>query len=176
MYLKCRRGTRRGSDNQRDVKGFTMIELLLSLAVIVVMSAMLMPVLVGTVTAKDLSTTVTLVTDSLRRAQSNVMSGRQDSQWGVHLQQDRAVLFQGATYNPAAADNDTLEFSGQVRVTAVSLAPGGSCTLPDGTGNCDVHFRQVNGAPVEAGTITMTNDSGQVGTITINAAGMTDYQ
>lgn len=176
MYLRRRRGPRPGPDNQRGTRGFTLIELLLSLAVIVIMGALLMPVLVEMVSTKDLSTTVTMVTDSLRRAQSDVMSGRQNSQWGVHLQQDRAVLFRGAAYDPMAADNDTLEFSGRVRVAGVSLAPGGSCVLPAGTGNCDVHFRQINGVPVEAGTVTMANDGGQMGTITINAAGMTDYQ
>jgi len=157
--------------------GFTLIELIIVLAVFFVLAVMIAPMLVPTLISRDLEASAALATDALRQAQGNIMTGRNFTRWGVHFQADRFVLFSGATYSAGATDNVTTMLNGRVRVSAVTLS-GGSCTVATGVGNCDVHFAQTEGVPTENGTVTFVNDGlgSETRTVTVNAAGMTDYQ
>ena len=155
--------------------GFTLIELLIVLGVFAVLAVMIAPALTPTVASRDLETSAATATDALRRAQANVMTGRDFTRWGVHFQADRFVLFSGAAYSAGNADNIVTVLSGEVRVTAVSLSPGGACAVATGIGNCDVHFAMTEGMPTEPGTVTMTS-ANETRTITVNAAGMTAFQ
>jgi type II secretory pathway pseudopilin PulG len=160
-----------------------LIELLIVLGVFFVLATMIAPTLPSTLVSKDLEASAATATDALRQAQGNVMTGRgpvggPPLRWGVHFQNDRFVLFSGATYVPAATDNVVTLLNGRVRVSGVTLSPGGACTLPAGVGNCDVHFAQTEGTPTESGTITFVNSgvSTETKTVTVNAAGMTNFQ
>jgi hypothetical protein len=112
--------------------------------------------------------------DALREAQSSVMSGKNNAKFGVHFEGGRYTFFQGATYSSSDPENVAHILDANVTVTAVTLSPGGSCTLPAGTGNCDVHFINHFGTPTETGTIVFTGDDGTTKTVTVGAAGMID--
>jgi prepilin-type N-terminal cleavage/methylation domain-containing protein len=168
-----------GENDSACRRGFTVIELLIVIAAVGIMAATITPMLGSSVPAGDLDASAQLATDALRRAQAAVMSGRQNnvgaaSRWGVHFEGGQVVVFSGATYGPAGVDNQAVVFNQEVRVTSVSL--GGSCSLPAGTGDCDVHFAKVNGEPTESGAVTLTSSAGGTKTVTVNAAGLTDFQ
>lgn len=154
--------------------GFTIIEVMVVVAMMAVVTMMASPFLSNTLQKRDLRIFTADAVDALREAQSAVMSGRHNARYGVHFQGESFVFFQGATYNPADIENvvHTLSLNGSI--TDVVLSPGGTCTLPDGTGNCDVHFSDRRGVPVESGAIIFTDAGGEIRTVTINAAGMTD--
>lgn len=155
-------------------RGFTMIEALVVIALMGTMSVMATAMLSSATARTDGTRWAAEAVSALRDAQAAAMSGRGNARFGVHFEAARFVVFQGASYNPADSSNLVHELSGSVAVTAVSLSPGGSCALPAGTGNCDVHFASRKGVPVEVGTIAFTGADGVVRTVTVNAAGMVD--
>lgn len=111
--------------------------------------------------------------DAVREAQASVMAGKDNAKFGVHFEGTKFVFFEGATYSSSDANNVVHSIGKRVTVTAVALS-GGSCTLPAGSGNCDLHFTDHKGTPTETGSVTFTGDDGTVRTLTVNAAGMVD--
>lgn len=150
------------------------MELLVVVAMVGMTALLAAPFLAGGTARESLDSYAAESVDALREAQSSAMSGRNNARYGVHFQSDRFVVFQGATYSPSDAANRARTFSADASVTAVSLSPGGSCSVQAGTGNCDVHFADHRGVPTESGTITFTDASGATKTVTVNAQGMTD--
>ena len=154
-------------------RGFSIIEVLMVVAMTGVLSLMVAPYLSDILGRKDIGNYALEAMDSLREAQSSVMSGKNNARYGVHFEGAKFVFFQGATYSPADPNNVEHAFSGFANISAVSLAPGGVCTLPAGTGNCDVHYANHFGTPTESGTIVIT-DGTNPKTVTVGAAGMID--
>jgi prepilin-type N-terminal cleavage/methylation domain-containing protein len=155
-------------------RGFTVMEVLTVVAMIGIVAVVASPLLSAGQVRADARRFATEATDAIREAQASVMSGKNDARFGVHFEGSRFVLFQGATYAPADPNNVVHQLSGLVSITAVSLSPGGACTLPAGTGNCDLHFAGRKGAPTETGSVTFTDAEGNAKTVTVNAAGMVD--
>lgn len=158
---------------QCDIRGFTMLEALVVVMLMVAVTLFTAPFLSQSVLREDLDSTVAGISDALREAQAAVMSGRGSERYGMHFQGDRYVWFIGASYSVSDPDNVEHELAGRLSISGVSLSPGGACTLPDGTGNCDVLFTDRRGAPATSGSVTVT-DGDQSRTVTINAAGMID--
>ncbi len=156
------------------VRGFTVLEVIVVIAMIGFVALLAAPFLSNSLASNDAAQSATEAVDSLREAQSSVMSGKDGARFGVHFEGTKFVLFRGAAYAPADPDNAVHALAGDVSVSAVMLAPGGACALPAGTGNCDVHFANRRGAPTESGTITFTGSGGETKTVSINAAGMID--
>lgn len=155
-------------------RGFTLIEALVVVAFIGILSALASPLLSSSLTRADASRFAAEAVDALREAQASVMSGKNNARHGVHFEGTKFVMFEGAAYSPADPNNAVHQLSGNVTITAVSLSPGGACTLPAGTGNCDVHFANRKGIATESASITFTGGGGEARTVTVNAAGMID--
>jgi len=155
-----------------SARGFTLIEVVMAVALFSGIALLALPFLSTDLARADAGRTAEGIADALREQQFSVMAGDDDLRRGVHFQADAYVLFDGATYAPADPDNIAHDLPDDVRITGVSLSPGGACTLPDGTGNCDVHFSARKGMPTESGTVTVTGDDGNARTVTLNAAGM----
>jgi type II secretory pathway pseudopilin PulG len=154
--------------------GFTVLEVLVVIAMIGAVAVLAVPFLSSGLSSNDASIASAEASDALREAQAAVMSGKENARFGVHFEGSKFVLFKGAAYNGADPDNAAHQLTGRVTATAVTLSPGGACTLPAGTGNCDVHFASRKGIPTETGSITFTGSGGETQTVTINAAGMID--
>lgn len=155
-------------------RGFTIVELVIVVAILGIVSLLSLPLLAGDPTRKDVSLYAGEAMDAIREAQFSAMSGKNNARFGVHFETTQFVFFQGAAYSSSDANNVVHALPGRVTVTAVSLSPGGACTVATGTGNCDLHFASRKGIPTETGTITLSGDDGTARTISINAAGMVD--
>lgn len=150
------------------------MELMVVIAMTGIVVLMALPFISTAPTKADVRTAAPDAVDALREAQASVMSGKNNARFGVHFEATKIVVFQGATYGAGDANNIVHAFSGRLTVTAVALSPGGACTLPAGTGNCDVHFANHKGTPTESGSVTITGENGDAMTVTVNAAGMID--
>lgn len=159
-----------------SARGFTVVELLIVVAMAGLLSYLAAPFLSTSLSANDAKQSSVSAADALREAQASAMSGHRDSRYGVHFEGTKFVLFRGATYAPADVDNSVHDLTGLVSVSAVSLSPGGSCDLPAGTGNCDVHFENRRGTPSASGTVTFTGAGGETRVVTVNAVGMIDAE
>ena len=145
----------------KQTSGFTLIEVLLSVAIIGLITGMSLPVLASFNDRNDLDLTAQSIASQLRRAQTYTRGINGDSQWGVRAQNGSATLFKGSSY--AARDtsyDEPTTISSSIAVTGLS----------------DLLFAKLDGTPSATGTITLTNtNTNETRTITINAKGMVSY-
>ena len=156
--------------------GFTLVEVMVTVAVIGVMALLMMPIADSSLSTDDLEASARRGVDALREAQAATMSGRGNQAWGVHFQGDRVVVFGGSAYSAADPDNRVLALSANARVTSVSLTPGSGCSAETGVGDCEVLFSDATGRPDRVGSVILSSPSGEVRTVSINAEGLSDYQ
>jgi prepilin-type N-terminal cleavage/methylation domain-containing protein len=143
--------------NQR---GFTLIEMLLSVSIIAMLVGLSVPVYASFVGRNDLDVTRQGIVESLRRAQVYARAVEGDSTWGVAIVSGKAVVFKGASY----AARDTA-FDENIIIN--------STITPSGLG--EVVFAKLSGAPSTSGTATLTQTTNNESrTVTINAKGMVE--
>lgn len=78
--------------------GFTLIELLISISVVAVISTATISVYKVWQNKNLLGSTRQVVVQAMREAQSQAVSGNNDSLWGVKLNSSTIVVFSGSTY------------------------------------------------------------------------------
>lgn len=150
---------------EKKVYGFTMIELMIVIAVFAVV-LMISGAFAGiSVGENHLNTAVVDVVSMLRRAQWQTMNGSSDEVWGVHFESDSYTLFMGDSYVPGGAGNLVTEFESTIFISSITITGGGD----------DVIFSRPMGETSTDGTIII--ESGEIGestTVSVNAAGMVD--
>lgn len=146
--------------------GFTFIEVLIIIAVIGILSVSVFSVYREFNNSRSLEVSVQNVASLLKEARSLTLSSKDDSVYGVHLEEDRAVLFKGTTYSTSSADNVEYIVSGLV--TATSTLTGG--------GN-DVVFERLTGETTTFGTTTLwlTSDASSTKNIIIKETGIIEF-
>ena len=143
--------------------GFTLIEVLLSVAIIALITGMSLPILASFNDRNDLDLTTQSIVSQLRRAQTYARGINGNSQWGVYTQDGSSTLFKGSSYLDLARDTSYDE------PTTISPA----ITV---TGLSEFLFDKLDGAPNTTGSLTLTNtNTNETRTITINAKGMVSY-
>ena len=140
--------------------GFTMIELVLSITVMMVLAGLALPVYQSFQNKNDLDLSAMYLAQLMRRAEVLAGAADGDSAWGVKIQSGSIVLFEGTSY----ALRDT------TRDETISIS--NSVT---GSGLTEVVFSKVTGLPQTTGTTTFTSASGEVITVAINSKGAVSY-
>lgn len=137
---------------------FTLIELLLVLAIMAVIGAMSAPIYSRFLTQNAVSNTVDQLVQDVRKAQFYAMTSRKSttSGWGVRFGSQTITLYQGTSF---AARNQALDetFTVNPNITVSGLT--------------DLNFPRVSGIPVAGATITVSG-MGNNKTITVNSQGM----
>ena len=130
------------------VKGFTLVEILIVVAISGILLFLTVPMGVGFYRTQQLDATVSEVIQALRRAQLNAMAVESDQTWTVYLE------------------------SGQYRLEDEVFD-----TLDDITfgGLSSVTFSKLTGLPTSTGNITLTLDD-ETETISINSVGRINYE
>lgn len=141
-------------------RGFTLIEILLSVAIITLLLGLSLPVYESFVRRNDLDLTTQNIVSVIRRAQLYARSADEDSEWGVRASPTSLTLFKGSTY----ATRNTA-FDEVVTIPASMSA----------SGTTDVVFAELTGSPSVAGSYTLTSTTNDTRTVTINAKGMVNY-
>lgn len=146
--------------------GFTMVEMLIVIALMGAALTLAAPVLDTLVQNRDLDGQTGLVADSLRQAQTAAMTGLGDGAYGVHFASDGFTYFTGTSYNAADPDNVVHGFSGFVSIIDVTLTDSGT----------DVVYRDHHGVPEESGSITLTEPGGRTTLVVVGEAGLIETQ
>lgn len=144
----------------RVIKGFTLIEMVLSVAMLAVIAGIGVPVYQALQVRNDLDITATSLTQDYRRAQVLSQASQGDSEWGVQVNSAGVTLFKGVSY--AARD---------VSYDEVSPIPASITS----TGLLSVVFSRLTGLPQTTGTTTLTSNANEVRTIHINTEGTVSY-
>ncbi len=144
--------------------GVTVLELMLTVAMIAVLSAVIAPFMANTIGGRSLDLFASQAADVLREAQFSAMNGKGAARFGVHFGAGEFVLFAGPAYNAADPANLAYPLDNDIVITAITLTGGGA----------DVHCVSHRGIPAEDGTVVFADGAGRTKTVTIGAAGMID--
>jgi prepilin-type N-terminal cleavage/methylation domain-containing protein len=144
--------------------GFTLIELLVVIAILFMVGAIVITGFKNFQTRQTLELSVKEVRQMLELARSETLASRADTQYGVYLEENRAVLFEGASYVEGEVGNDSFELHPLVSLSQVSLVP-----VSD-----EILFARETGEPSSAGFIevSLVNNPSTKRTITITTTGI----
>lgn len=141
-------------------KGFTLIEVVLSLSILLILSAASLPIIWPYLTQNDLEVASQVTTESLRRAQVLAMAQKKDSNWGVKIQANNVIIFQGTSFeNRDNSFDELINF-------LITLQVSG----PD-----EIIFDKLSGYPNHIGNIVLSNSENQSKSININSKGLITY-
>lgn len=144
----------------RAARGFTLIEMLLSLSVIGLLAGGSLPVLYSFQLRNDQRLTAEQTVAALRRAGTYARGMKNDSPWSVRISASEITLYKGSAYDTRDTAYD------EITDMPASLTPSGLS---------DITFAKLTGVPSATGTITLTSTTNEATTITLNAKGLVSY-
>jgi Tfp pilus assembly protein FimT len=145
-------------------KGISIIEVLLVLGILILLSAAVLPKFSKTREQQVVKVASADIINSIGKARSQTLASVNSSEYGVHLQSDKVILFKGKVYSAGATDNETVSILSPATISNVTL--GGV----SGTSG-DLYFNRLTGAPNQSGTATISSPSFTI-TVTISATGV----
>ena len=143
-----------------SLTGFTLIEVLLSIAAIVIIAGISIPIYQSFQIRNGLDIAATTVAQSMRRAQMLAQASDGDISWGVNVQNNSIIIFRGGNYLGRDSTYDEI-FE---MPTAIIVS-----------GMAEVVFARFAGLPNSAGTTTLASNTNEVRNISINQKGMVNY-
>ncbi len=141
-------------------KGFTLVELMLSIALIVVVAAFSIPLTLKWHNSTNLSLAAQAVALSARRAQLLSQSMKEDSVWGVKIDELGSTVFKGSAYSSRDSAYD--ELSSFNSIQSIS-------------GNTEIVFTAPSGNPTSNATLVLYDSQNASSTILINRLGFVLY-
>ncbi len=149
--------------SQKKSRGFMLLQLMIGIVVIGILSGVVALNLGTFLGHQAIDNGVGDVTALLDEARSRTLAHESGSQYGVHLETTKAVLFSGTTYSSTAVDNRVVLIDRSAEITSISLTGGGS----------DVIFDSLTGDTEEDGTFVVREAASTSGakTVTITHAG-----
>ncbi len=152
----------------KDIEqGVTLIEVLATVAIIVVLSAALFPLYGNLQVSSQLNENTFQLVQSLRIAKECSLGWQNNAGQGVYLQPGRYILYQGPSFvlRQSALDKEV--------VLAGSLLLSWNLT---GTGDAnDINFSKGLGAPNKVGSIVLTHSVNGVRNIEVNNFNIFEY-
>ena len=154
---------------QKKQKGFTLLELIVVIAIIVIIVSAGFAIRVGALPDAILSTQTRQVLEGLKLAQIKSISRYKNSEWGVYFldntgSPDQWIIFKGSTYTSRDTTYD------QITTLPSSL----SFTSISFSGTPELKFAQITGTPSTSGSITLTSTENEAQTVTVSARGIVD--
>ena len=149
------------------MKGFTLIEVLVVITIIVILSSVAVNSYFSFRYQSDLNTNAQIILNVLTLTQSKTLASEGASNYGVHFEQEKCVLFKGDSYSPVASDNKTYNFSSWLEIPVYDSG------LDLNGGGAEVIFDRISGNTSQFGTvkIQVKNNSGKYQIIKIESSG-----
>lgn len=142
------------------MRGFTLLEIILSLALVAILSSAGFVFSRTILIDADLDKAATGFAESARRADMLSRGVDGDSTWGVHAQPGSITLFKGGSYvTRDTSVDETIDLP-------LTITPSGTTEFV---------FSKLSGFPAASGTLTLTGFQGQSRSITINGKGTLSY-
>lgn len=155
---------------QKFTTGFTLIELIITVGMLVVIGSITMFNLFGFFQRKNLDSDALTIAYTLRAAHDKSVSQEDSSQWGVHFDnvsgQNFYTLFEGAAYVSSTPSN-----------MKKILSPGVVFSSPAAATSTDFVFSKLYGLPAASGTviIMLEGNAPSSRTISVSSNGMVGY-
>ena len=142
------------------MKGFTLIEIMLALAITTILFAFTVPIYLIFQNRNDLDIAANTMAQDYRRAQLLSQAVDGDASWGVKVQSGEITIFRGDDFDFRDRDYDeNLEMP--TSITA--------------SGTTETVFEKFTGYPRSPGTLTLMSPNNETRTITLNEKGIVSY-
>src|SRR3989338_1858249 len=102
-------------------KGITAVELLVVIVVLGIIFSVALSQFSKFRENQVLKTAVNDVLSSLNKARSQTLSSLNSSEYGVHFQSDRVIIFKGAVFSAEDPDNETISILAPAAIFDVTL-------------------------------------------------------
>ncbi|MFA6524559.1 MAG: hypothetical protein WC264_03310 [Candidatus Paceibacterota bacterium] len=141
-------------------KGLTIIEILFVIGIIVIIFMVVIPSFGRFRQVQTLKTTSEDVLSALDKARSNALTSIDSSEYGIHFQSDKIVIFKGTVYSSLDPNNENINIISPATISNINIFGGGS----------EIYFNRLSGTPDKTGMITVSVISSSK-IITISATG-----
>lgn len=143
--------------------GFSLLEILMAISILILITAAASVSFTNSRNIRDLTTAGQNVVSTLRLAQSKTLAGENGSQWGVQIEADRVILFQGSSYTAGASGEEIVLLPPTIEIANISLAGGGT----------GVVFKRIEGTTDYSGTfdLRVKENTSLVFPVTIESSG-----
>ena len=147
-------------------KGFTLIEILIAVGIMALLFGLSAQPLLTFYRNIRFQGAVENVLTMLDEARKSTLSSYNSSQYGVHFETNRVVLFRGATFTEPNPENEEYNFSDIIEISTISLAGGVD----------DVIFERISGETSATGTIEVSLLAGSTTSklITVHGSGLVE--
>ncbi len=135
------------------MKGFSILELLIVMAIIAILAVATVPFLSSFYLRTNLDTTRDILVSSVRKAQSYAMDGKNNAVWGICLSGSSIRVFQGSCSSPTTKEDYSVPSS--VTVSGLSTTT----------------FSSSRGEPLATFSATISASLGSH-TVSVNSAGV----
>lgn len=147
-------------------RGFTLIELVLSMTFLGILIGLFLLYNQSSQLRADLNSQTSNIVHYLRLAQSSSASGLNDTDHGLHLEDNSYTLFEGSSYNESNPDNFVIDLPPTLEIESVNLHGGGD----------NIIFTKPNGETTNYGTFSVVSTSlNESFTITVTDLGTINY-
>jgi len=99
-------------------KSFTLIELLLAIAILGILAGLSVPFLINFKAIQDLDITTQEVVSVLRKAQERSISAEKNSSWGVNFSQPKKYILFRENFNLSSVENEIYEIPANIGLTS----------------------------------------------------------
>ena len=140
-------------------EAFTLIELLLSIAIITIIFGLSVPFYQTFQVNSAFNTAISDIRQNLFRAQARARNCEEDSRWGLRIENNKIYIYKGEKF----ADRNK-EFD-EITTIPTTIAIGGTP---------DINFDKLNGIPNHPLKITVSSTTNKTSTISINSQGGID--
>lgn len=140
------------------MRGFTIIEIVIAVAVIAILSVIAFNSFSSFKNEQELANVIEEVVSDLRLARSKTIASENFSQYGVHFESQKVVIFTGTTYSAIDPNNIIYDVPARIEISSWNLAGGGA----------DVIFQRLTGKTNQYGSITARVKTEPTKTKTVN--------
>lgn len=103
------------------MKGFTILEIIISLAIFLILAVIIVFSFSRFRSDQELTNNVQETINLLNLARSKTLSSEGSSQYGVHFESSRTVLFKGVSFSESSPDNIVVALSSLIEISAINL-------------------------------------------------------
>ncbi len=145
-------------------RGMTILEILISAVIIVMVISILWSALSSFRNSNDITSANATIIGVLQDARARSLASQSNTNYGVHFETTKTVLFLGNSYSSSTTTNEVYLLPGSVQISAVGLTGGA----------VDVVFSRLGATTTVSGTVTIASkrDSSNTKTITIFSTGV----
>lgn len=136
------------------------MELLIVFAVLAVIFSVVIPQFSKMRENQALKNGAQDILSSLNKARSQTLASLNSSEYGMHFQSDKVIIFKGAVFSGGDASNEAIDITAPATISNIALTGGGN----------EIYFNRLSGAPNKIGAITVSTSSYSK-IITISATG-----